>query len=178
MDLIFWGFLFSMFDLQVIFLYALSRLSSSQIRSCSTLVIVAVLVMWAMGWWLLVFESGETLRAISSEFIPICLSVSPLPWFPASWSLRRLSFSPLPSIQPLSLALRPPSPFSLSLHCKISFQHSIARPQSTHIDRHKYLLTAGCVSSPGPNHFFHFSSPPTPHPTAPTVQPVSFWTLL
>lgn len=32
------------------------------------------------------FESGETLSAISSKFIPICFSVSPLLQFPASCS--------------------------------------------------------------------------------------------
>lgn len=48
---------------------------------------------------------------------------------------------------------------------------------SPHIHRHEYLLTAGCVFSPGPNQFFgnffsaffHFPSPPTPRPAAHTL---------
>lgn len=158
-----------MFDLQVLFLHSrLSSLSSSRTNQkwlysgyCGCPGDAGFRVVAAF------FESGETLSAISSEFIPICPSVLPLLQFPAS------SISHFHHYLCFDLSHSRCAHPAL-FHCPFipKFHSNIPLPSlSPHIDRHKYLLTAGCVVSP--NHFFH-SPPSTPQPTAPTIQPLAF----
>lgn len=117
-------------------------------------------------------------QSVENSNLSFCLASAPVPSLPIS------EFSPFPFSHPLDLShsgCAHPAIF----HCPFIPKFHSNIPMlclSPHIHRYEYLLTAGCVNSPGPNHFwgiffstfFHFFYPPTSRPIAHTLRPVSF----